>query len=149
RTLLLRCVFLGPPEQLVGVADDPRPAELAHTVHNLGRLCAHQREIAALQRQGRLAELEIPDHGLERGEVAMDVRDDRDPHQPSHAFRKASFPPVSTMSPWPVTILSKSSARMRFTESRAAGLSVTPRRKRRVGPGGPVKRRLFRGASGP
>jgi hypothetical protein len=70
---LLHGALLRAPEQLVGVAHYPSPAELAHAVDYLGGLAAGEREIATLKHTFCTAPLDVRDHGLEPRQVAVDV----------------------------------------------------------------------------
>jgi hypothetical protein len=80
RALQLRVERLWSPEEFVGVADHARPAELADAIDHLGRLAAAQCEVASMQDALNAAPLEVGGHRVERGEVAMDVGDDRQAH---------------------------------------------------------------------
>ena len=64
---------LGHPQQLVGVADDAGPAQLADQVDDFGSLTTHQCKVAAVDDLLDAAALDVRDDGLERCQVAVDV----------------------------------------------------------------------------
>jgi hypothetical protein len=64
----------------IGVAEDARPPELADPIDDLDRVGAAERQVTTQDDDARSNLLEVGEDGLEGGQVAMDVRDDRDPH---------------------------------------------------------------------
>jgi hypothetical protein len=70
--------LLGSPEQLVDIADDPRPAELPYPVDDLRRMGATECQVAAVDDEVEASVLEFVDHGLEGGEVAVKIAENRD-----------------------------------------------------------------------
>jgi hypothetical protein len=70
---LLDGALLGPPEHLIGISEDALPAELTYEVYYLCWLAAGEREIATLENTVYMSALDIRDHRLERGQVAVDV----------------------------------------------------------------------------
>jgi len=73
----LSCLLLRAPENLVGVADNTGPAQLAHPVDDLGRLGTHQSQIAAVQDSVDRPPLEVRHHRLQGSQVSVDIRDNR------------------------------------------------------------------------
>src|SRR5204862_3602370 len=80
RALQLCLELFCAPQQLVGVADDARPAELTDTVDHLPRLAAAECEVATVEDALNAAALDVSSNCVERTEVAMDVGDDRKAH---------------------------------------------------------------------
>jgi len=66
--------------QLVVVLLSGSVALLADTIHNFRGTRSTMREIAAMEYQIRRRLLQIGQHGFERRQIAMDVRDDRNAH---------------------------------------------------------------------
>ena len=67
-------------ERLVHVPDHSGPAQLADPVHAFGGPGTVECKVAAVDDQLRLLPLQVGEHGFERDQVAMDVRDDRYSH---------------------------------------------------------------------
>jgi hypothetical protein len=88
RALALAGVLVRTPEQLVGVPDNARPAELPDPVDHFSRARPHQGEIAAVNDAVNPSVRDVLDHGVEGGEVPVDVADDGQSH-------RASFAPMS------------------------------------------------------
>jgi hypothetical protein len=80
RSLQLAPVPLRSPQQLVGVADDAGPLKLADAIDRLGGTAAAEREVAAVDHVAERAPLDVGYNRLERREIAVDVRDDRERH---------------------------------------------------------------------
>ncbi len=79
-------MLAGLPEQLVDVTDHAWPAELADEVDHLSGLAAADREITAVDDPRYPPALEVGDDRVKRGEVPVDVGDDRE-----HAAARSSY----------------------------------------------------------
>ena len=76
----LRRVVRHVEEEVVGVAEDDRPAERSETVEHLAGLAAALHGVAETDDLLDPEPLELCDHCGERGVVAVDVRDERERH---------------------------------------------------------------------
>jgi hypothetical protein len=81
-------VLVRTPEQLVGVADHAVPGELANPIDHFGRAGAHEREVATVQDQVGTPMIEVCGNRLERGEIAVNVGDQRDAYLRSSAAHR-------------------------------------------------------------
>lgn len=80
RAVQLDRALLGTPQQLVGIAQHPGPSQRSDAIDDLGGPWAHQREIASVHNLIDPATRDVIDHGIERGEVAVNIGNDGDAH---------------------------------------------------------------------
>src|SRR5215210_2942838 len=73
-------VFLRAPEQFIGVAHDSGPTEFPDAVDDLSGTWAHERKIAPVHHEVDAPAADVNNHGLQRGEVSVDVGNQRKTH---------------------------------------------------------------------
>ena len=83
------------PQQLIGVATGSGPAELPDVVDHLGRPRAVERQIPAVHHQVRSLTPEVVGDGVQRPQVAMHIRQDRDSHGDNLRSFGTGFEPLT------------------------------------------------------
>ncbi len=82
-----RHAFADPDQQIISITADSRPASRPDLVNNFTRLCPTLGDVATDEHfVDRLSRLDVRDHLRQSETVAMDVRDDRDPHRSASGY---------------------------------------------------------------
>ena len=82
RAVTLASLLFWTPQQLVGVAEYSLPAQFADPVDHLGRSGPHQRKVPPVNDAIDCLSADVSDDRLKRRQVAVDIGDDRQSHNP-------------------------------------------------------------------